>query len=326
MNTVQKIFKVTLLMTNLMLISYDREREYERDQSQKSTMLWAGIVGAAAGTAIGYWLANLDSHVPKEQYVVEHFEYADSALSSPKAYQVKKELDSLMLYGQYFDLYDTESAVIINLHKLGFQLHQIDKNFYGQLRQNHKILNDAGYSIWWYSLKSLEHQKDLYLSNSHRLIAYFNKHEDFIRTCQIINSYDSLPLYAADLCSWIRSVSRGNKLYPLIAYKDQVQADQNKLVRFERNCSLCYPSLCDHVKVVTKTLDNVIEIICCSAEYQQEIAQKRHDELLAEYNRIEQEKLDVAKHQARALEEANRLTAERNRIERERYQNSREDR
>lgn len=345
MNKFKKIFITILCLNNLIIFTSDehlaqreierkkREQQYvkERQQPQKSTAIWtgvAGIVGAVTGTAVGYWLANLDNDYQPNTVVVENSYSYDSdeyEALNPKARQVKSDLDKLAKYGQFFDLHDNEQVLISNLHKLGFKLHEIDTNFYHQLAQENKALNDAGYSIWWHGLKSLEAQKNSYLLNSKKMIAYFNRHENFIQSCQIINSYDALPLTALDLPSWIRVQYHGKKRYPLIAYKEKIELDRQFLMKLQRNSWAQYPLLVEVSQATKRTLDHAIEVVYGSEFYQREIDQKRQEELLERRNCIEQERLEVAKREARALEEANRLAAERNRIERERNKNYRDD-
>ena len=336
-HNLKKIFAAMMFATNLMLTAHDensqyqvdmkkREQQYalEREQSQKSTAIWAGVIGAVAGTAIGYWLG-VSEAAPEITYIIEPkidtYQYEQL---SPKARQVKSQLDALAKYGQSFNVYDDycEQAIINNLYKLGIRLDQIDSNFYSKLAQDNKILSDAGYTIWWNSFKCLEDQKNLYLANSKKLINYFNRHQDFITGCQIINYYDKLPLYAYDLPAWAFNQYR-DKQYPLLAFMQGVKIDKQQLTHLQRYSG---QYISQKAYATQRMIDNVIDILYNSYAYQQEVGQKKQDELLEEYNRIEQERLEIARKQARALEEANRLAAERNRIERERNQNYRNDR
>ncbi len=337
MNSAKKIVTVTMLATHLCSFTRDdnsqlqaelrkRERQYEleREQAQKSTTIWAGVIGGVVGGLLGYWVGASQPGSDVEYHVVETFDYSYQSLS-PREREIKSRLDSLAKYGQYFNLQDysatvfspfSEQEIITNLYKLGFRLDQIDAQFYTKLAQDNKVLSDAGYSIWWYSLKNLERQKDWYLATSNKIIAYFNRHEDFIRGCQLINYYDKLPVNAYDLPMWIRAQYGYDKKYPLMTFKNKVEADRTMLL----NVQQCYTGryVVERACATQRILDHVIGILYNSYAYQQEVEQKRQEELLAEYKRIEQERLKIAKQQARALEEANRLAAERNRLARER--------
>lgn len=357
MNRLKKIFLTVLCTMNFVVFPSDdygrknlekkqKEQQYilEKEQDKKSAAMWAGVagvVGAVAGTAVGYWLANSDADYQSTYVVINNIEpqFYDPCVCdflSPKARQIKSQLDGLAQYGQSFDLSDNEHAIISNLYKLGFRLHQIDNTFYSKLAQDYKVLHDAGYSIWWHSLTMLEAQKNCYLSNSKKIINYFNRHEDFIRSHRIINSYEAFPLepwnmprimiYPPQLPSWIRCACSRDNRYPLIVYKSNLESDKQVLVRLQRNSWNLYPMLVEKARVMQRILDYAIMTIEESFEYKQEVDRKRQDELQAEWNRIEQERLDIARKQARALEEANRLAAERNRIERERDQYYRDDR
>ena len=332
MNSLKKIFITTMVASNLIVVAYDesskqdaeikkRAQQYalEREQSQKTTAIWVGVIGAVAGTAIGYWLGTSEAAPEVTYYVEQKVDIYQYEYLSPKARHVKMQLDTLVKYGQNFNLYDdySEQAVINNLYKLGVRLDQIDANFYSNLVQDNKTLSDAGYSIWWHGLKNLEDQKNLYLSNSKKLISYFNRHQDFIYGYQIINFYDKLPLYAQDVPAWARHQYSG-KQYPLISFMQDVKIDKQQLMNLQRYAG---QYIAQKACTTQRMLDNVIHILYNSYAYQQEVDQKRQDELLIEYNRVERELLEIARKQARALDEANRLAAERNRIEWERNQN-----
>ncbi len=337
MNNFKKIFIVIMAAGSLITFAYDeqskqdaeikkREQQYrlEREQSQKATTIWAGVIGAVAGTAIGYWLGSDDTNSETTYYIDTQLDRYQYDQLTPKARKIKSQLDGLVKYGQNFDVYDdcSEQAIINNLYKLGIRLDQIDSSFYSKLEQEYKTFSDAGYSIWWHGFKSLENQKNLYLSNSKKLIKYFNRHQDFIYACQIINFYDNLPLYACDVPGWVRK-QYCNKQYPLISFLQKVRVDKQKFM-----CLKSYHGqyIVQKAFATERMLDNVIDLLYNSNAYQQEVVQKRQDELLAECNRLEQERLEIAKKQARALEDANRLAAERNRIERECNQYYRDDR
>jgi len=332
MNSLKTIFITTMAASNLIVFAHDenakqqadikkREQQYalEREQSQKSTAIWAGVIGAVAGTAIGYWLGTSEAAPEITYYVEPKIDIYQYEYLSPKARQVKMQLDKLAKYGQNFNLYDdySEQAVINNLYRLGIRLDQIDGNFYTKLAQDNKALSDAGYSIWWHGLKNLEDQKNLYLSNSKKLISYFNRHQDFIYGCQIINFYNKLPLYAHEVPVWARNQYLG-KQYPLIACMQDIKIDKQHLMSLQRYSG---QYIAQKACATQRMLDNVIDILYNSYAYQQEVDQKRQDELLIEYNRAERELLEIARQQTRALNEANRFAAERNRIEWDRSQN-----
>lgn len=356
MNSLKKIFTTTMLMTNLIALACDdnhksdaarkkREQQYalEREQDRVSTAIFAGVLGAVAGTALGYFVGSYDA-APESAYCpVERFDTYQPELLSPKARQVKMKLDCLAKYGQFFTIQDycgagisctiAEQEIITNLYKLGIRLDQIDSNFYSNLAHDHKVLSDAGYSIWWHGLENLERQKDLYLSNSNKLIAYFNRHQDFIRGCQIINYYYGLSaeiynsptimIYPPVLPAWVYAQVDHCHQYPLIAFTNKVEADQKALMRLQRYAGqYILQARC----ATQRILNHVLDLLYNSYAYQQEVDRKRQDELLAEYNRIEQERLQIARNQARICDEANRLAAERNKIERDRNNNYRDKR
>ena len=347
MNSFKKIFTTTMLTSSLIVFAHDesqkqeaqkrkREQEYalQAQQSQKSAAIWAGVIGAVAGSAIGYWIGSSgsDTETKEQPRVVERIEIPQQESLSPRARHIQSQLDALAQYGQSFNVCDDyragiattdEQNIIINLHKLGIRLDQIDAHFYNKLAQDNKVLSDAGYAIWWYGLKNLEYQKELYLANSHKIIAYFNRHQDFIRGCQTINFYDTLPLHAYDLVDWAKDKHVGQQ-YPLIAFKNKVEADKQQLAKLLQRYS--GNSITDRARTTQRFMNQVLEVVYNSYAYQQEVDQKRQEELLAEYRRVEAEKLEIARREAYAREEANRLAAERNRIERERYQNYRNDR
>ena len=348
MNSFKKIFTTIMLTTSLIVFAHDanrqeqevqkrkREQEYaqQAQQSQKSAAIWAGVIGAVAGSAIGYWIGSSDAtpEVKQQPCVVERIVISQQEVLSPRARHIQSQLDGLSKYGQNFNLYDDyragvattdERNIIINLHKLGFRLDQIDSHFYNKLAQDNKALSDAGYAIWWYGIKNLEYQKDEYLANSHKIIAYFNRHQDFIKGCQVINFYDTLPLHAYDLVDWAKDKHVGQQ-YPLIAFKNKVESDKQQLAKLLQRYS--GNSIADRACTTQRFMNQVLDVVYNSYAYQQEVDQKRQEELLAEYRHFEAEKLEIARREAYAREEANRLAAERNRIERERYQNYRNDR
>ncbi|MDP3788613.1 MAG: hypothetical protein Q8Q60_04860 [Candidatus Chromulinivorax sp.] len=347
MNSFKKIFTVAMLASNLIAVARDdnsqfqaelrkRERQYEleREQAQKSTPIWAGVIGGVVGGLLGYWVGSSEAGSDVEYRIVENIDYSYELLS-PREREIKSRLDMLAKYGQNFNTHDysatifspiSEQEIIVNVQKLGFRLDQIDAQFYTKLAQENKILSDIGYSIWWYSLKNLECQKDLYLSNSNKIIAYFNRHQDFIRGCQLINLYHdvsskiynspTIMIYPPVLPAWIYTQVDPCNQYPFMAFKNKVEADRTMLLRLQQRYTGRY--VVERVSATLCIVDHVLNILYNSYPYQQEVAQKQQEELLAEYKRIEQERLAIARKQAQALEEANRLAAERNRIERER--------
>jgi hypothetical protein len=346
MHRLKKIFTITMLTSSLIALACDdnykqeserkkREQQYafEREQAQKTTAIWAGVIGAVAGTALGYLIASSDVTPEFKYYSVEKNNCYQYEPQSAKDRQIQRQLDNLAKYGQSFNFNDDycvgifsatpEQNIIANLRKLGIRLDQIDAHFYNKLAQDNKILSDVGYSIWWNNLKNIEHQKDIYLSNSNKIIAYFTRHEDFIRGCQIINFYNTLPLNAYDLQAWIRAQYPYDKQYPLSTFKDKIEADKQQLMRLQRYSG---QYIIERSHTTQRILNHVINILYNSYAYQQEVDQKRQNELLVAYNRIEEERLNIARKQARAYDEVNRLAAEINRIERERNQNYRDNR
>lgn len=340
MNSLKKIFTVTMLASNLFVVArsdddFQRQYELERARAQQSSTIWAGVLGAAVGGLLGYWVGLSEADAAIEYSSVPTLDYSYESLS-PREREVKYQLDSLAKYGQYFNIRDDYYAgvfssisaekIIGNLYRLGIRLDQVDSQFYIKLAQENKILSDAGYSIWWHSLKNLEGQKDLYLSNSNKIIAYFNRHKDFIRGCQVINYYHAVSaemhnsptimIYPPVLPAWFYAQINYSHQYPLLACKNKIEADKQILACLQQRYSGRY--VVEGAHSTQQILDHLLNVLYNSYAYQQEVAQKQQDELRAEYNRIEQERLAIARQQARALEEANRLAAERNRIERER--------
>lgn len=333
MDITKKIIMMTVLISGSVSFSSDNRKHSEKKKKQEAVVqkeqdrdfgaLWAGIAGAAvgfvAGTAIGNWLADLDEQSSYDvQYAIvyEVDPYVYESLS-PKALEVKMRLDSLQKYGQCFDLSDNEQAVLSTLSKLGVRLQQIDANFYRDLEREYQTLSDAGYSIWWHSLKQLESQKKLYLNNCKNVLSFFHQHYDFIQACQIINSYNQVSVYGGDLSSWLYSQGHEYRQYPLLDYKEKVESDRRILGRLQR--SHIYPALAQKIQSMMSMLDNLVRSLCRSDEYQYQVAQKRQDELTAEYNRIEEEKLEIARKQLKLQQEANRIAQERNRIEGNRF-------
>lgn len=344
MNRLKKISNSIILAASLFTFVVDiycrpvpTSQKYEdvyaqakAESQQQADAFWAGAIGAFAGAAIGYLIGSADSHATVECQVVEKFDMYQPELLSAKASRVKYDLDSMAKYGQHFNLYDSyrtgailEEEVIVNLYKLGFRLDQIDDSFYTKLAQEHKILSDAGYTIWWNGFKMLERQKDLYLSTSHKISAYFNRHEDFIRACQLINYYDELPSYSYDLFSWIQSSYRYRYHYPLLHFVNKIEADMQKLARFITRYSGEYVVM--RARATQRLLQHVYSILYNSYAYRQEVQEKQHNELLDEqrkqreaYERAEQERFAIIRKQTQALQEANQLAEQRNRIERER--------
>ncbi|MBP6869377.1 hypothetical protein KBC04_00620 [Candidatus Babeliales bacterium] len=336
MDIVKKILIVTLLVdSSAFLVGQNSngcnkktkkqviECTFEQQSSQSSSAKWAGIAGAVglvAGTALGYWLSELDCNQPQttiEPYVVYETNVYEVQQESGKSRQIRSQLNELAKYGQYFDVSDHEQAVISTLNKLGFSLGNIDSDFYHTLNADYKILHDAGYSIWWHNLKNLEDQKNLYLSNSKKIISFFYRHGDFIKTCQIINSYNDMLAYRYNLDSWVALQCRSRILYPVLNYAEKVETDVQQLHRLQRN--FLYPALAQKVQTLTAALDYLLEFIYQSDQYRHEVAQKRQDELMAEYHRIEQEKLEIARRQAELQEQANSIARERNRIEQDKF-------
>lgn len=335
MNCYKKLLVVAMLATHADSFTRsespeelrERERQYqlEREQAQRSTTMWAGIIGAAVGGLIGYWIGSEDGQDYYEDSSYLHdFDYAYELLS-PREREIKYKLDALSKYGQVFSINDysatifspiREQEILMNLQKLGFRLDQINETFYTQLASDNKILSDAGYSIWWHSLHRLQAQKDLYLTNSNKIIGYFNRHKDFIQGCQLVNFYDKLPLNAYDIPGWARAQYSYDYQYPLTTFKNKVEADRRVFVQLQQRYVGRYVS--ERFGATLRLLDHVLYIVYNSYAYQQEVELQRQAELRAEYQRMEQERLNIARKQAQALEEANRLAAERNRLERER--------
>ena len=359
MNGFKKICTLTILISNLALFGYDQQSQRDLEQKRKeqehaqelqrahrSATIWtgvAGFVGAAAGAVIGSWVTSLESD--KKTHVdvccVEYAAPCECDFISPRERYIAEQLDGLVKYSQDFYFHDdygaAEQNIIINLHKLGYQLDQIDIDFFDKLAQDNKILSDAGYSIWWYGLKNLEYQKDVYLAKSNKIIAYFNKHQDFIRSCQIINFYEKLPsnfwnmptimIYPPRLPDWVKAQCYHScKQYPLSDYARVVEAHKTELEQLQQSRRMQRSILVDRLHKTHFIIDSLLAIIYSSFEYQQEVEHQKQEELLAEYRRIEEEKLEIARKQNELLQQANRLAAEKNRIERERYQNYRNDR
>jgi len=291
------------------------------NQNSNVASIWAGVAGAAvgmvAGVVMGSWLADNDAIEPVESHASCCLDLSEYQNLSPKALKISQKLNKLMRYGQFFDLQDNEQAVITTLHKLGIHLHDIDANFYIQLQGDYKTLSDIGYSIWWHNFKDLEAQKNLYLANSQKIVSFFRRHYTFIQACQIINSYDQLLSCSCDIINLVSIQGNYNQQYPLIDYKNKIESDV-RILRHAQSTRL-YPVLAQKFQIICNFLDSVVQFICRSNEYQHQIIQKKQDELRIEFNRIEQEKLDIARQQIKLQEETNRILAEKNRIEAERF-------
>lgn len=339
MNILKKILITALFFDSMVSFATDDRKDLERkskkeslqsiESNRNSTAIWAGIAGAAvgmvAGAAISSWLSELDTPESVEyvsscvSYDVDLHEYQNQ---SPKARQIKQQLDALRRYGQSFDLYENEQGVIAILNKLGVRLYQIDTDFYAQLESDYKTLSDIGYSIWWHSIKDLEAQKNLYLANSYKIVSFFRRHHTFIQACQIINSYNQLSNGSFDIVNLVYMQARHNQQYPLIDYKNKIESDAKILNSLQY--SRLYPVLTQKIQIICNFLDCVVQSIYRSNEYQHQVMQKKQDELMVEFNRIEQEKLDIARKQIKLQEETNRIMAEKNRIEADKFFRDRE--
>ncbi len=333
MKLLKKVVGIVLLLSNLLMLSQDTYKHSSRKKNQKdevesvnnSTALWAGIggfVGAVAGVAVGSWLMQGQDEVLSNSTVVliEPLKPKEEPVLSYKGRRVQEKLNQLSKYGNSFELRNDFQSLTINLYKIGFRLDDIDSNFFSLLAQDHKVLHDAGYSIWWNSFTSLEEQKSLYLANCKALISYFNRNRKFIESCQIVNLYDRLPEYFTNLSCWIRLQCHISQEYPLIFYAEQVQSDMNKLMSMKQSFCNFHQPFVDRLQKTYKKLENLLRVLYSSADYRNEINQKRQQKLLEELHRLEEEKLKIACKQAEALEEPNRLAAERNRIEQKRDQ------
>jgi hypothetical protein len=84
-----------------------RERQYEleREQAQRSTAMWAGVIGAAVGGLVGYWVGASDSGNDHQHVCTPAFDYSYELLT-PREREVKFKLDSLAKYGQVFNVHD----------------------------------------------------------------------------------------------------------------------------------------------------------------------------------------------------------------------------
>lgn len=333
MNRLKKISAAFLLLSNVAASADDNyrrssDKKHQEEQNQQhdnSTAVWAGVagfVGAVAGVAVGSWLAQ--NHEQEQSrstvVIVQSPAYSDQPELCYKGRQIKTKLDQLAKYGHNFQLTNDFDSLVINLYKLGYRLYDIDSNFFHQLAQDHKVLSDAGYSIWWNSLTSLEDQKKLYLANSKALISYFNRNQDFITSCQIVNSYVQILEYCSDPLSFIRLNYRNSQEYPVLFYVDKVALDINKLIRLQHKFRLLDDAFIGRLQRTEKKLENLLQILYSSRDYRDELHQKRQAEIFEQYNHLEQERLEIARKQADALEQANRLAAERNRIEQMRNQ------
>ena len=333
MHRLKKALGIVLLLGNLVACAEDnytdrtrtKVQEKQCQQAHSSTALWAGVagfVGAVAGVAVGSWLTQNQEEIASRStiLVAQPVEKQELPLLSYKGRQIKEKLNQLSKYGNDFELRNNFQTLVINLYKLGFRLDDIDSNFFNLLAQDHKVLNDAGYSIWWNSFTSLENQKNVYLTNCKALISYFYRNQNFIQSCQIVNSYDRLPEYFSDLPSWIRLQYRGNQQYPLLFYADKVQADIYKLARLRNIFRSFHQPFLDRLERTERKLENLLQTLYNCCDYSDEVSRKRQVELLEQYNRLEEKKLEIARKQADALEQANRLAVERNRIEQMRNQ------
>lgn len=350
MQGIKKICAILVLASNCMIAKCDeayqkdvakkQQQVRELEQAQRSQAAWtgvAGFVGAAAGAAIGCWLAAPDV-VEVQEYKVDRvttltprYHEQDGTLFSKKARQLQTQLDHLHQYNQQFNLYNHEYAIVANVYKLGFRLDQIDADFFKKLAQDQKTLSDVGYAIWWHKIQLLEPQKNICLANANKLIAYFNHHEAFIQGYSMVNFYNAYALNLANsatimiyppvLPTWIRSqYSQSPEAYPLISYTNKVEADKKRLVRLQRNAWSLYPELMAKTQKTMYVIEHILASIYDSGEYQQQVERQRRDRLLAEQYRIEQERLELIRKQNQLLEQANRLAAEKNRIEHERQQ------
>lgn len=344
MNLVHKLCFLTLISVNIYIHANNEEqRNNERaarelQLAQEQAAFWNGLsVGAiiAAGGAVTAYLlsssqptANLDSQSVNscnELYI-----------TSSKIEIIKAQLSRLSKYGQLFNFAqrknEIESALESNIQKLGLQVYQVDSNFFNILDEDHKIIDNAGYTLWWESgYNDLKYQKDCYLASVKQLKSYFRSHESFIHGYQLINLYDRLPSSSAHLPAFIRSFYQGSELYPLCAFKNKIQQDKDFLERLEWQSSSVYPSMIRKAQSTARILGHLISLLCSHPEFQQELDKiKRdqdHEALLAVQRKIaqaEQDKANFARREAQAREEANRLKLreiqaieERNEIERE---------
>lgn len=232
MNIIKKILMTIACINSIVSFAIEdtsnKKKQKNEQNSSLKTICVAAASGIAAGTVIGYWLSGLDNSYTENTQSSDVNFYECQSLS-PKAQEIKYRLDGLKKYGQFFDLYDNEQAIVLVLHKLDIPLHQIDSGFYRMLQADLKALNDAGYSVWWYSLKEIEAQKDIYLLNSKKIVSFFYRHRNFIQACQIINSYDELLSYSYDIHSWIYAQSYRYNRYPLISCKNKIESDYQTL-------------------------------------------------------------------------------------------------
>jgi hypothetical protein len=332
MNRLKKTLAAFLLLTNVAISANDnykcsmgkKHKEEQNHERNNSAAVWAGVagfVGAVAGVAVGSWIVqNQEQEQSSSIIIAQPSSFGCQQELSCKGREIKTKLDRLAKYGHSFELTNDFDSLVINLYKLGYRLYDIDSSFFHQLAQDHKVLSDAGYSIWWNSLTSLEDQKNLYLANSKALISYFNRNQDFITSCQIVNSYVQILEHCSDPLSFIRLNYRNSQEYPVLFYVDKVALDINKLIRLQHKFRLLDQAFIGRLQRTEKKLENLLQILYSSRDYRDELNRKQQVEIFEQYNRLEQEKLEIARKQADALEQANRLTAERNRIEQMRNQ------
>lgn len=214
----------------------------------------------------------------------------------------KNDLLQYASYGNVLDKtlpqhHDKEIAIESAFKNMQISLDDIDNGFYSRMKEISKELNVIAKNLRQCNKKNpdvitMQHTIQFYNSNISKFTSLCKKHAKFIQGYQILNFYTNLQPDKNEIVQWVCNkinALRTNKnfaewltgetsnffVYPLISYKDKVNAD---LCWIKKNQNSDFGILIKKINAIKSSIHNSSIALQNTNEYRIELQEERRDQ------------------------------------------------